>query len=138
MEEDIDIEVAANFIGEARVGKTCIITRYAKGVFEKETISTTKFNYFTKDDIKIKDKKVRLSLYDFGGEVTSRDLENINSNNLQGYFIVYDITNKQSFEQIEKWFNMVPKGENIYICLIGNKSDLKKKASKCRRREEIC
>ena len=44
----------------------------------------------------------------------------------QGYgcFIVYDITNKESFDIKEKLLDMIPKGRDIPICLLGNKNDL--------------
>ena len=43
-----------------------------------------------------------------------------------GCFIVYDITNQSSFDNVEKWYEHVQKeaGKDISIILVGNKSDL--------------
>ena len=41
--------------------------------------------------------------------------------------LVYDVTDKQSFDDIAKWFNMINEnssGRNVVLAVIGNKSDL--------------
>ena len=66
-------------------------------------------------------------MYEFNGEERSPGWTANYAKNTRGCFIVYDITNKTSFENIGKWLNKVPKDNNITICLVGNKSDLTKK-----------
>ena len=41
--------------------------------------------------------------------------------------LVYDVTDKQSFDDIENWFKMIKEnssGRNVVLAVIGNKSDL--------------
>ncbi|KAG7269022.1 hypothetical protein CRUP_010736 [Coryphaenoides rupestris] len=105
-EESQDRQLKFVVIGDGASGKTSLATRFAQEAFGKQYKQTIGLDFFLK----------RITLPG-----------NLNVT-LQGVLLVYDITNYQSFENLEDWFGTVKKAneESLVqplVCLVGNKSE---------------
>ena len=112
-------------IGDTEVGKTQIINRIIENNFQNNYKKTIGMNSFNKQ-IEIKNNIINLVLYDSSGQEKFKSLIEINVRESDFIFLVYDITNKDSFISINKYFEMIKdlKKENSLIFLLGNKKDL--------------
>ena len=115
------------FIGDSGVGKTCIISRFIKGIFEENTPSTGA-NYATKT-IEIPEIKDYFSfdIWDTAGQERYKSLTKFFFQGAKMAILVYDITRKESFDNLKKdWYPLLKEhGEpNIVLAIAGNKSDL--------------
>ena len=112
-------------IGDAAVGKSNILTRYIKNEFCQNTKSTVGVELGIKF-IKIKGVNTKIQIWDTAGQERYRAITSSYYKGSHGCFIVYDITNQSSFDNVEKWYEHVQKeaGKDISIILVGNKSDL--------------
>ena len=97
-------------LGESGVGKTSIIQRYTKDKFDDAQISTKCASFDTKV-IKIdefKETNIKLNILDTAGQEKYRALSKIFYKDASAAILVYDITNKKSFDEIkEYWYNQV-------------------------------
>ena len=124
MEKD-EIAIKVTLIGESSVGKTSIINRYTKESFSQELDSTLGANYPQKK-ITRHGKKIRLDLWDTAGQEKYRAIGRHFYKESYIVCLVYDITNKDSFEKIKSvWYpDLKEYGEKLKIvALVGNKLD---------------
>ena len=115
-------------LGETFVGKTSLIKVSIGKYFnsnEKSTLSSSysvkKFNY--------KGKIYIFHLWDTIGQEKYRSLTNMFFNNSKIIILVYDITNENSFKQLEYWYTQVINQlteEDYLLAIVGNKNDLYK------------
>jgi small GTP-binding protein len=119
----LGIKVA--LIGDSSIGKTSIINRYCKNIFDQSIGSTLGANYSQKI-IEKDGKKIRLDLWDTAGQEKYRAIGRHFYRESFIVCLVYDITNKKSFENIKSiWYpEIMEHGEKLkIISLIGNKND---------------
>ena len=115
--------------GDSEVGKTNILTRYTTDSDKSvpTQFESTKFPDQKKKKLNINGKEIHLDIWELPGnlEFKSPFLKLICQNS-DGGFIVYDISKRESFGNVDKWFkalnNNLP--ENSALILLGNKSDL--------------
>ena len=113
-------------LGSADVGKTCILRRYFQGDFGS-SISTIGIDCKCKL-FDIDSHKLNVMFNDTAGQERYSSITNKYLRNTQGVILVYDITNKQSFDKISEWSEKLKSNNNKYSCvLVGNKCDLEKK-----------
>ena len=115
-------------IGDASVGKTCLVTRFVTNTFTENVKPTIGCDHFDKD-VLVNTSKVRLSIWDTAGQERFRGLSNSYYKKARCIIIIYDITRKSSFEKIEFWREEITNfGENDPIkILVGTKLDLQDK-----------
>ena len=121
--EEIGIKVT--LIGESSVGKTSIINRYTKNAFTQEMESTLGANYSQKK-ITLHKQKIRMDLWDTAGQEKYRAIGRHFYKESYIVCLVYDITNRDSFEKLKSvWFPELKEyGEKLKIlALVGNKLD---------------
>ena len=113
-------------LGDSQVGKTCLIYRFADNTFIDSYLSTIGIDSKSKVVKLDKDRKIKLILYDTAGQERFKSLSANYIKKADGILIVYDVTNKQSFINVENWIKSAKEdmNKNIPIYLIGNKSDL--------------
>ena len=112
-------------LGDSGVGKSSIIARFVSGIFMKDSISTSGGSYSQKIYEK-NGNKIRLNIWDTVGQEKFRALGKNFYKDAYIICIVYDITNKQSFNNVKEiWYPDVQKyGEKFnIISIIGNKCD---------------
>ena len=119
-------------LGDSKVGKTSILTRFSRGIFEEETLSTIGLG-FTFKEVILKDKtKIKLKLIDTAGQEKYKSIAKSYYKNAEGVLFVFSYDDKNSFNHIEEWLknfkdNCGDKEENIPMILVGNKCDLEDK-----------
>ena len=113
------------FLGEQAVGKTSIITRFMYDTFETTYQATIGIDFLSKT-LYLDDRTVRLQLWDTAGQERFRSLIPSYIRDSSVAVIVYDVTNKTSFQNCDKWIEDVrsERGGDVIIMLVGNKTDL--------------
>ncbi len=115
-------------IGDQFVGKSSIINRYIDDKFNEDIKPTLAIDYKTKM-IQKGENLIKISIYDTAGEEKYRHLIKNYYNGSNGILLVFDITDKNSFDNLNFWLDELEKNcnlNNLYIFLVGNKTDLKK------------
>ena len=122
---EFDLSFKVIVIGNSAVGKTCLTTKATKDIFLDNHQSTIGFEFFS-FMIKIENKIIKLQIWDTCGQETYRSLISNFYKTSSLAFIFYSITDRKSFEDIEKWVKelRINCSPDIKIFLIGNKNDL--------------
>ena len=113
-------------IGDKTVGKSCIINQFIEKQFINEYIPTIGSDKIKKE-IEIKGEKLNLEIWDTVGQEQYRTVNKIFIKNAQIALIVYDITNRKSFENLNNWYNLIfeiNKNSNVIVGVTANKTDL--------------
>jgi len=126
---DSPIQVKVVLLGETGVGKTSIIARFINNSFEEEVISTKGANFSSKTIIfkECKNKSLQFDLWDTAGQEQYRSLTMIFYKDAKIAILVYDITRKETFEEIKKyWYKQIKENStpDIIIAVVANKCDL--------------
>ena len=130
MDENFDDKknhsVKISLIGDSGVGKTSIIDRFTKGIFNEKVQLTVGIGYSQKF-LSIKETIVECNLWDSAGTERYRAIGKECYRDAFIVCLVYDITKYETYESLEKyWFpSLQENGEKCVILgIIGNKSDL--------------
>ena len=113
-------------LGGTGVGKTCIINRFSKNEFKENTVSTSGGSYSVKD-ITLDDKTtVHCDVWDTAGQEKFRSLTKHFYKDAYIVGLVYDITNKNSFDELKGWYNDLKQNGEKYtvLAVVGNKTDM--------------
>ena len=113
-------------IGDKTVGKSCIINQFIEKQFVNEYIRTIGSDKIKKE-IEIEGEKLKLEIWDTVGQEQYRAVNKIFIKNAQIALIVYDITNRKSFENLNNWYNLIfeiNKDSNVIVGVTANKTDL--------------
>ncbi len=110
--------------GNAAVGKTSIVNRYVNNKFEEDYISTLGYNVLEKI-IEMGNNRISFLIFDIGGQEQFTELRKQYSKGANAALIMYDITNRDSFENVRNWYNdLMEFTDGARFILIGNKVDL--------------
>ncbi|KAG5420623.1 ryh1 [Candida metapsilosis] len=114
------------FLGDQSVGKTSLITRFMYDTFDETYATTIGIDFLSKTMYLEEGKTVRLQLWDTAGQERFRSLIPSYIRDSHVAVVCYDITNKKSFLNLDKWIKdvKVERGDDVVIVLVGNKSDL--------------
>lgn len=114
------------FLGDQSVGKTSLITRFMYDTFDEAYATTIGIDFLSKTMYLEEGKTVRLQLWDTAGQERFRSLIPSYIRDSHVAVICYDITNKKSFLNLDKWIKdvKVERGDDVVIVLVGNKLDL--------------
>ncbi|MBD3226901.1 MAG: GTP-binding protein [Candidatus Lokiarchaeota archaeon] len=114
--------------GDGAVGKTAITVRFSQGKFDSDYKMTIGVDFAIKM-IDIDGKKIKLQIWDTGGQERFSYIRPLYYKGAMGNALIFDLTNRASFEHLDKWYNEVLSncGE-IPMILVGNKADLADRA----------
>ena len=114
-------------IGDSAVGKSNILLRYVHEKFNEEFQSTIGVEFGAKN-IQLNEKIYRIQIWDTAGQENFRSITRAYYKNSVCACIVYDITQKNSFENVKSWIEDCKKQspKTVFLVLIGNKLDLEK------------
>ena len=116
-----------SLIGDGSVGKTSMAQRYVHGVFQadyKATIGT----FISKKECNFEklNTSVKFIIWDLAGQDQFQRLWPDYLTDTRAGIIMFDLTNKKSFENVKKWYEIITRvaDPNVILILVGNKRDL--------------
>lgn len=122
-----------SLVGNEKTGKTSLILRYLKNTFTEEYITTLGADFvdktYTEEDISElgPTDELTLVLWDMAGQAHFHNIAEIYCEGSNGLIIVFDVTNRDSFEALPKWAEFAnrvcPGAEKL---IVGNKTDLER------------
>ena len=112
-------------VGSSGVGKTAVVRQLIDGKFNEEGQPTIGVEFKTYS-LTADGDNIKLQIWDTAGQERFRSVSKAYFRNAVGAILVYDITNRASFEELNAWINDLNTlaAPNASIVLIGNKSDL--------------
>ncbi|KAJ5080287.1 ras-related protein rabd2a-like [Anaeramoeba ignava] len=115
-------------VGNFNVGKSCILLRFTDDTFSEVYLSTIGVDFKIRT-IEREGKHVKMQIWDTAGQERFRTITRTYYRGCHGIIIVYDLTNRDSFESVPTWLKEVEQyGETkAKILLVGNKADLVEK-----------
>uniref|UniRef100_A0A1A9W553 Ras-related protein Rab-43 n=1 Tax=Glossina brevipalpis TaxID=37001 RepID=A0A1A9W553_9MUSC len=124
-EENFDFLFKIVLIGDAGTGKTCIVERFKTGNFIERHGNTIGVDFSMKT-INVEGKLVKLQIWDTAGQERFRTITQSYYRSANGVIIVYDVTRRDTFANLQKWIEEVRHytASNVMLILVGNKSDL--------------
>ena len=122
---DFDLNFKIIVLGDSGVGKSCLTNRAIRDNFQENFSPTIGFEFFT-FIVKIEDKIIKLQIWDTCGQEMYRSLISNFYHNTSLAFIVYSVADKESFKNVEVWYNEIREKSNpdVKTFLVGNKIDL--------------
>ena len=125
------VTVKVVLLGETTVGKTSIISRFIKDSFDPNCITSLGASFISKNLYFPEFKKtIKFDIWDTAGQEKYRSLAKIFYKDAVIIIFVYDITRKQTFEEIKKyWYGQIKDFgiPNPILAIAANKSDLYEK-----------
>jgi Ras-related protein Rab-8A len=119
------MQIKLLMIGDSGVGKTCLLLRYANDSFSPTFITTIGIDFKIKN-IEIDNKRVKLQIWDTAGQERFRTITTSYFRGAQGIVLVYDVTDRRSFESIRNWISQIQQHADVHVnkILVGNKCDM--------------
>ncbi len=115
-------------LGDSGCGKSSLLIRYTQDEFDMQYPSTIGIDFRLKR-LEIGGKQVKVAIYDSAGQDRFRSITRNYFRGSHGIVVVFDITRRDSFDNIRKWMEDIKTyaEENVNLILIGNKLDLEEK-----------
>ncbi|KAF9429058.1 hypothetical protein BGZ76_001874 [Entomortierella beljakovae] len=114
-------------IGSSGTGKSSLLMRFVDGVFlAPDEISSTIGVDFKVKVIDVEGKKYKLTIWDTAGQERFRTLTSSYYRGAQGVILVYDVSNRDSFNDLQTWFNELDtycSSKEVVRMIVGNKVD---------------
>ena len=125
MESDFETLLKLVIIGDSGVGKSNFLFKYTEGQFSELHVATVGFDYKSKIvTLPESKKKVKLQIWDTAGQEKYMSINKNLFQRVQGIILMYDITQRETFERLNIWLNIIKQMTNdIPIILVGNKLD---------------
>jgi len=129
-EQSPDLTMKVILLGDASVGKTCLLSQYISGVFSEMGQATVGVGYGAKN-LEIRGKSVRLQIWDTvlptqAGQEAFRSITRSFYRGANAACVVYSIASKASFQSLQQWISdlRAQSEGKIRVYLLGNMSDL--------------
>ncbi|CAN6347360.1 unnamed protein product, partial [Urochloa humidicola] len=112
-------------IGDSGVGKSNILSRFTRNHFSLDSKSTIGVEFATKS-LQMEGKTIKAQIWDTAGQERYRAITSAYYRGAVGALLVYDITKRQSFDNVHRWLRELRDhaDSSIVIMMVGNKSDL--------------
>jgi len=113
-------------IGDSGVGKSNLLSRFTRNEFNVDSKSTIGVEFATRS-IAVDGKTIKAQIWDTAGQERYRAITSAYYRGAVGALLVYDISKKPTFENVQRWLKELRDhaDSNIVIMLVGNKGDLK-------------
>ena len=124
VKEDYKLKLVV--VGDSGVGKTNLIKRFANNTFNSNSKATVGVEFLSKS-FKINNTVFKIEIWDTAGQERYKSITAAYYKGAKGALVVYDITSKISFENIDKWMLEIKEksSKDLKLMIIGNKCDLK-------------
>mmetsp|Transcript_19784 Transcript_19784/g.58880 ORF Transcript_19784/g.58880 Transcript_19784/m.58880 type:complete len:204 (+) Transcript_19784:271-882(+) len=119
-----DMQIKLLMIGDSAVGKTSLLLRYANDTFSSTFITTIGIDFKIKT-ISLGGKRVKLQIWDTAGQEQFRTITRSYFRGAQGIVLVYDITDRRTFNSVRSWMAQITDHADNQVnkILVGNKCD---------------
>lgn len=120
------VTLKAVLLGESKVGKTSLCSRYVSGEWDSNTAATISASCFNKD-LTIDDTKVKFYIWDTAGQEQFRSISPIYYRSAHVAILVFDLTSIPTIDVANFWVNELKTNgpPEVPLIAIGNKSDLR-------------
>ncbi|KAI8834375.1 P-loop containing nucleoside triphosphate hydrolase protein [Chytriomyces cf. hyalinus JEL632] len=103
---DVEETFKLLMIGDSGTGKSSLVLRFTDDAWlQGDEVAATIGVDFKVKSIDIDDKKYKLTIWDTAGQERIRTLTTSYYRSAQGVIIVYDVTQRESFENLSTWFH---------------------------------
>lgn len=113
-------------LGASNAGKTCIIHRWISGTFSSNQSSTIGSAYFSQI-FEYEGNSYDINIWDTAGQEQFHSLAPVYCQGSSAGLIVYDILNRDSFNEIQGYIDLISNVPKATYMIVGNKIDLKEK-----------
>ena len=116
-------------LGDKAVGKSCFLIRFTENKFQEIYLSTAGMDYKYKDVMYEEGKTIRLQIWDTAGQERYRTITTGLFKGAVGIILMYDITDKQTFNNVREWIKSIEEetSKKVILILVGNKVDKKER-----------
>ena len=125
MNPDYDYLFKILLIGNSGVGKSSLLLRFADDTFTDNFMPTIGVDFKIRT-LEVDGRTIKLQIWDTAGQERFKTITSSYYKGAHGIIVVYDITDKESFKNIDTWMNEVEKhaSDNVSRILVGNKCDM--------------
>ena len=125
LSQDYDYLFKLLLIGNSAVGKSSLLLRFSDNVYNDTFLPTIGVDFKIRT-FDLDSKTVKLQIWDTAGQERFKTITSSYYKGAHGIIMTYDITDKQSFRDVENWLAEVEKhaNEKVNKLLVGNKCDL--------------
>ena len=122
MNPDYDYLFKILLIGNSGVGKSSLLLRFADDTFTDNFMPTIGVDFKIRT-LEVDGRTIKLQIWDTAGQERFKTITSSYYKGAHGIIVVYDITDKESFKNIDTWMNEVEKhaSDNVSRILVGNK-----------------
>lgn len=123
--QNFDYQIKYILIGDTAVGKSNILLRFMQNSFDEGYKATIGVEFGEKK-IKLDYLNFKLQIWDTSGQETYQSITRSYYRNVACAIIVFDITNKNSYSNLQSWISECRENSSGYalLVLVGNKNDL--------------
>ncbi|KAI5932502.1 ras-related protein Rab-26 isoform X10 [Manis javanica] len=120
-----DVAFKVMLVGDSGVGKTCLLVRFKDGAFLAGTFISTVGIDFRNKVLDVDGMKVKLQIWDTAGQERFRSVTHAYYRDAHALLLLYDVTNKASFDNIQAWLAEIQEyaQHDVVLMLLGNKVD---------------
>ncbi|XP_032316078.1 ras-related protein Rab-26 isoform X1 [Camelus ferus] len=120
-----DVAFKVMLVGDSGVGKTCLLVRFKDGAFLAGTFISTVGIDFRNKVLNVDGTKVKLQIWDTAGQERFRSVTHAYYRDAHALLLLYDVTNKASFDSIQAWLAEIQEyaQHDVVLMLLGNKVD---------------
>lgn len=125
-----DHQLKLLLIGDSAVGKSSILLRFTDDTFSDKHAATIGVDFKTRD-MNFQGRRIRTTVWDTAGQEKFRSLTSSYYRGTHGIVLVYDVTNRDSFQHVEDWLQEIEtycSEDECVKLLVGNKIDLEARA----------
>ncbi|CAB3384769.1 Hypothetical predicted protein [Cloeon dipterum] len=111
-------------VGNAGVGKTCLVRRFTQGLFPPGQGATIGVDFMIKT-VELENEKVKLQIWDTAGQERFRSITQSYYRSAHALILVYDISSQPTFDCLQDWLREIEEyaSNKVLRVLVGNKTD---------------
>ena len=124
-DDEYDYIFKVLLLGNSDVGKSSLLLRFVDSLWNDAFVPTIGVDFKVKT-LEINNKKVKMQIWDTAGQERFRTVVSTYFKGAHGILLLYDVTNKDSFKNLENWLIEIEKNssDKVLKILLGNKCDL--------------
>lgn len=122
--EDYKFLFKVVLVGNAGVGKTCLVRRFTQGLFPPGQGATIGVDFMIKT-VEVDNEKVKLQIWDTAGQERFRSITQSYYRSAHALILVYDISCQPTFDCLPDWLREIEEyaSSKVLRILVGNKID---------------